>query len=177
MLVTLVVCVNLQIYTQVGGKKRMIVEGPMTDSYGEFLKQQNLPPAPRCPVLLHTLEQFHQNGSLHSFFPPFIQVLSVLCPKHNPSLNPPPAEHSELHTEPDHLPAPNGPSGKAVLEAISKAWWEGQHGLRWPGFSSVKLNLPWSPWVKTYALKPKQNHPALTLFLKIPQAWRLQAAP
>lgn len=29
---TLVVCVNLQIYTQVGGKKWMIVKGMMTDT-------------------------------------------------------------------------------------------------------------------------------------------------
>jgi len=34
-MVTLVVCINLQIYTQVGGKKCMMVKGLMTDTLME----------------------------------------------------------------------------------------------------------------------------------------------
>lgn len=124
-----------------------------------FLSHRTFLQPPRCPVLLNALGQFHQNGSLHSFFSPFIQVLSVLCLTHSLSLNTPPAECNESHTGPDHLPAPNGPPGKAVLRAISQAWPEGQHRLPWAEFSSVKPNLPVSPMGRDVCIKTKAKRP------------------
>lgn len=52
----------------------------MTDTLGEsFLSNRSFLQPPAAPShLFNTLGQFPQNGSLHSFFLPFIQVLSEL---------------------------------------------------------------------------------------------------
>ena len=83
----------------------------------------------------------------------------MLCLTQGPSFNPS-AEHSEFHTGPGYLPAPNGQAGKAVLAAVSQAQLEVQHWLPLT-VSLIRHSLPPTPWAKTYALKPKQDHPVL----------------
>ena len=111
---TLVVYINLQIYTLVGGKKWVIVKGLMTDPFMEsFLSNRSFlqPPAALSYLILSKWLSPFIGTSFRSF---------LCCSWCTPSLKPP-AEHGELQARLGCLPVLTGQARKTACQAQPEA--------------------------------------------------------